>query len=317
MGGAETGRRPTWNEMLQRKWDEGKFVCVGLDSELGKIPQSAHRPGNEADFDVANTMVAFSRAIVDETRDLVCAYKPNLAFYIAHGDVGMQALQRTIIRIRDVAPRVPVILDTKDMDIDNTNLGYVQMAFEQCGADAITVNPYLGMVAAQPFLDQKDKGIIVLCKTSNKGSGEFQDLYIGMATLEPGEKRNDFLCFEKRIGRQLWEGGVPLYQYVAFRVAEHWNKHGNCSLVVGATYPEELAKVRQIVGDDMPILIPGIGTQGGDVEATVKAGQNSRGQGMIINASRSIIFASSGSDFAEAARRETLKLHNLINQYRN
>lgn len=322
MGGAETGRRPTWNEMLQRKWDEGKFVCVGLDSELGKIPEHAQvsdseHPKNYLGLCVAATITSFNNNIVDATKDLVGAYKPNLAFYIAHGDVGLVALRDTVLYIRTAAPDVPVILDTKDMDIDNTNLGYVQMAFEYCDADAITVNPYLGMVAAQPFLDQKDKGIIVLCKTSNKGSGEFQDLYIGMATLEPGEKRNDFLCFEKRIGRQLWEGGVPLYQYVAFRVAEHWNKHGNCSLVVGATYPEELAKVRQIVGDDMPILIPGIGAQGGDVEATVKAGQNSRGQGMFINASRSIIFASSGSDFAEAARRETLKLHNLINQYRN
>ncbi len=195
-----------------------------------------------------------------------------------------------MLRIHTVAPDVPVILDAKDMDIGNTNTGYVRMAFEYCQADAITINPYLGMEAAQPFLDQKDKGIIVLCRTSNKGSGEFQDLLI--------------------------KSDMPLYQYVASRVAKYWNKNGNCALVVGATYPNELAQVRRIVGD-MPILIPGIGVQGGDVEATVKAGRDSRGQGMIINASRSIIFASNGPDFAEAARRETLKLHNLINQYRN
>ncbi|MFZ3031569.1 MAG: orotidine-5'-phosphate decarboxylase [Candidatus Moraniibacteriota bacterium] len=302
----------TFNEMLKAKWNEGKFVCIGLDSEHEKIPQCIRvncptkREG----------ILRFNERIVNATGDKALAYKPNLAFYLGHGPWGFQALLETIEYIRRFAPDVPVILDAKDMDIGNTNVGYVQMAFEQCGADAITVNPYLGMEAAQPFLDQKDKGIIVLCRTSNKGAGEFQDLSIRLATMEPGQKREEFLRLEQQMGHELSDGSVPLYQYVAFRVAEYWNKNGNCALVVGATYPDELREVRRIVGD-MPILIPGVGAQGGDVEATVMAGKNSHGQGMIINSSRGIIFASYGSDFAEAARRETEKLNNLINQYRN
>ncbi len=303
----------TFNEKLQAKWNEGKFVCVGLDSELGKIPKCVRVLDSRH---LERDITLFNQVVVDATHDLACAYKPNLAFYIAHGDRGLWALRDTTQHIHTIAPDVPVILDAKSMDIGNTNAGYVQMAFEYCGADAITVNPYLGMEAAQPFLDQKDKGIIVLCRTSNKGAGEFQDCKVQLPTLYPGGKHEEFLQFEKRIGYQLSETCVPLYQYVAFHVAEHWNTNGNCALVVGATCPEELTRVRRIVGD-MPILIPGIGAQGGDVEATVKAGIDSRGQGMIINSSRGIIFASDGPDFAEAARRETEKLHNLINQYRN
>lgn len=310
MGGAQTGRRPTWNEKVHAKWSEGKTVCIGLDSELGKIPESVRGAVIENEV-----LIAFNGAIVDKTKDLAGAYKPNLAFYAEQGDVGFRALMMTIDGIRFAAPDVPVILDSKSMDIGNTNLGYVQMAFEHCDADAITVNPYLGMEAAQPFLDQKDKGIIVLCKTSNKGSGEFQDRLVVID--DPQEIADLEQLATPAVVNQRWVSLIAFYKLVAYRVSKYWNKNGNCSLVVGATYPEELAAVRRIVGDDMPILIPGIGAQGGDVEATVKAGQNSRGQGMFINASRSIIFASSGSDFAEAARRETLKLHNLINQYRN
>ena len=288
-----------FREMLEAQWAKGKFVCVGLDSEFGKIPLSAHRyeegyvvSETERCVKVADTIVAFNKAIVEATKDLVCAYKPNSAFYEAYGDQGLAALHRTIVDINSIAPDIPVILDAKRADIGNTNAGYAQMAFEYLGADAITVHPYLGREALQPFLDRKDKGIIVLCRTSNPGGGEFQD----RLTV------TDY-------------GNMPLYQYVALRVAKEWNKNGNCALVVGATYPNELAVVRQIVGD-IPILILGIGAQGGDVEATVKAGKDSRGQGMIINSSRGIIFASKGADFAEAARRETLKLHELINQYR-
>jgi orotidine-5'-phosphate decarboxylase len=175
------------------------------------------------------------------------------------------------------------------------------MAFDYLKADAITVHPYLGREALQPFLERKDKGIIILCRTSNPGSGEFQN--------------------EDVAGDNVPGGYMPLYKYVAHRVANHWNKNGNCAVVVGATYPEELAEVRKIVGD-MPILIPGVGFQQKDVplekqvEQVVSAGKDSRGQGMIINSSRGIIFASKGSDFAEAACRETIKLGELINQYR-
>lgn len=279
-----------FRKMLEAQWEKGNFVCVGLDSEFSKIPESARRSGNERDIDIANTIVAFNRAIVEATKDIVCVYKPNVAFYETHGSDGLNALHRTIVYIHYIAPDVPVILDAKRADIGNTNAGYVKAAFDFLQADAITVHPYLGREALQPFLDQKDKGIIVLCRTSNPGAGEFQDLRVSV-------------------------DGWKLYQLIAHYVARDWNKNSNCALVVGATYPEELEGVRQIVGD-MPILIPGIGAQGGDVEKTVKAGKDSRGKGIIINSSRGIIFASNGPDFAEAARRETIKLRDLINQYR-
>ena len=273
--------------MLEAKWAESKFVCVGLDSEFGKIPESIH-VGDEGEVHKGDTIVAFNRAVVEATKDLVCAYKPNIAFYEVHGAEGLGALRQTIADIHSIAPDVPVILDAKRADIGNTNAGYVKSAFDYLCADAITVHPYLGAEALQPFLVSPEEGVIVLCRTSNSGAGEFQDLLVD---------------------------GEPLYLHVARNVANEWNKNGNCALVVGATYPDELREVRKLVGD-MPILIPGIGAQGGDVEKTVTAGKDSRGRGMIINSSRGIIFASKETDFAQAARRETQKLHDLINKYR-
>ena len=266
-------------EMLKRKWQEGKFVCVGLDSDHDKIPEC-----------IKNAYVepwgihGFNTAIIDATRDIVCAYKPNIAFYEAQGSKGLEVLSSTISYIHQVARYVPVILDAKRADIDNTNNGYVKAAFEICGADALTVSPYLGSEALKPFLERTDKGIFVLCRTSNKGAGEFQDLIVGTSRL---------------------------YQVVADRVANAWNKNGNCGLVVGATTPEELEQVRRIVGD-MPILIPGIGAQGGDVEKTVRASLNKLGAGIVVNSSRGIIFASNGADFAEKACEKTMELHNEI-----
>lgn len=279
-------------KLCDDQFARGHFVCVGLDSELGKIPESAQvsdskHPENYLGLCAESTIFEFNECIVDATKDLVNAYKPNLAFYLEYGTKGISALRRTIRYIKDVAACVPVILDAKFADIGKTNTGYAKFAFEYLGADAVTVNPYLGGEALQPFLDYKDKGIIVLCRTSNRGSREFQSAH-----------------------------SQPLYQTVARHVVTDWNVNGNCALVVGATAVEELAEVRKIVGD-MPILIPDIGAQGGDLEATVKAGKDSRDQGMIINSSRGIIFASKSHDFAEAARRETLKLKNLINQYLN
>lgn len=299
----------TFNEKLQAKWNEGKFVCVGLDSELSKIPQSVLKQRFPVDFDDDGDFIFwFNREMVFATSDVASCYKLNLAFYVSHGDVGLRALRRSIESVREFDSDMPVILDAKSMDIGNTNLGYVQMAFEYCDADAITVNPYLGREAAQPFLDQKNKGVIVLCRTSNSGAGEFQDLRIEVQRNEAEVISGTVLPNRTYTAK--------LFQHVAYQVAHHWDVNDNCAVVVGATYPEELAQVRRIVGD-MPILIPGIGAQGGDVEATVKAGMDSGKQGMIINSSRGIIFASSGTDFAEAAQRETQKLHDLINQYRN
>lgn len=278
-----------FRKLLETQWSRGNFVCVGLDSRFSKIPRSAHKSvaGNRR-VSVTDTMVAFNRAIVEATYDLVCAFKPNVAFYEEHGLEGLAALRQTIVDINAIAPDIPVILDAKRADIGNTNEGYVAGAFDFLGADAITVHPYLGAEALQPFLAMKEKGIIVLCRTSNPGAGEFQDLLIA---------------------------NEPLYRVVARRVANVWNTNNNCALVVGATYPDELSEIRELVGD-MPILIPGIGAQGGDVQQTVAAGKNSHGFGMIINSSRGIIFASNGSDFAEIARQKTTELRELINQYR-
>lgn len=290
-----------FRQMLEAQWARDKFVCVGLDSEFSKIPESVRRSYTFG-VSIPEAICCFNREIVDTTGDIVLAYKPNAAFYEAHGDEGFVALRRTIVDIHAIAPDVPVILDAKRADIGNTNNGYVEMAFDYLGVDAITVNPYLGAEALQPFLARADKGIIVLCRTSNPGAGEFQDRRVNISN-------------ETRFELNTYAKTFPLYQVIAYQVAKVWNKNGNCGLVVGATHPDELREVRKLVGD-MPILIPGIGAQGGDVEKTVKAGVDSRGYGMIINSSRGIIFASQEADFAEAARRETEKLHNLINQCR-
>ncbi|MCP6720236.1 MAG: orotidine-5'-phosphate decarboxylase [Patescibacteria group bacterium] len=303
--------------LLEARWAQDLFVCVGLDSDLSKIPEAAQVSDKTypVGLDPTATIFGFNSAIVDATKDLVCAYKPNIAFYEAHGGAGWLALYQTVTYIHEVAPEVPVILDAKRADIGNTNNGYVR-AFELLQVDAITVNPYLGAEALQPFLDQKDRGIIVLCRTSNPGAGEFQDMVVSVseeqfANISRGQPVSDSEFSMPRT--------MPLYQYVAYRVAARstgWNKNGNCAIVVGATYPGELREVRQQIVGDMPILIPGIGKQGGDIEKTVAAGIDSRGQGIIVNSSRGIIFASGGSDFAEAARRETVKLSDTINDCR-
>lgn len=263
-----------FGELLARNQEIGKCVCIGLDSDAAKIPGPA----------APQHVVTFNKRIIFETHNIVGAYKPNLAFYEARGSEGLDNLRSTISYINQVAPHVPVIGDGKRADIGNTNDGYVSFLFDWLGVDAVTLSPYLGGEALAPFLKRKDKGVFILCRTSNPGAGEFQDL----------------ICDDK-----------PLYQHVAQHVADGWNTRRNCGLVVGATYPDELRQVRKIVGD-MPILIPGIGAQGGDLEATIKAGKGKTSPAMLINSSRGIIFASEGKDFAEAARRETEKLHQAI-----
>ncbi|NCU42552.1 MAG: orotidine-5'-phosphate decarboxylase [Candidatus Moranbacteria bacterium] len=294
-------------KMLENQWSKGNFVCVGLDSEFTKIPRCAQIRNVHRELDIKKTLVQFNCAIIKATRDLVCAYKPNTAFYEAYGSDGIEALQQTIASIHTIAPDVPVILDAKRGDIGNTNAGYVSMAFDFLQADAITLHSYLGSEALEPFLERSDKGIFVLCRTSNLGAGELQDLTINVPV-------NGIPSFIGNIGMKA-PRAMPLYQYLAYRVSRQWNRNGNCALVVGATYPDELRDVREIVGD-MPILIPGIGAQGGDVGKTVSAGKDAHGQGMVINSSRAIIFASQNEDFAEIARDKTKILHNLINQYR-
>lgn len=285
-----TGPVRTFRQRLEARWDRGLFVSVGLDPDWDRLPDSVKvAAGPNPDDDArALAVTGFCNAIVDGTADLAGAFKPNAAFFERFGPPGQAALGAVMRHIGASAPDVPVIYDAKRGDIGSTNRGYAEDAFDRLGADAITVHPYLGRDALAPFLDRADRGTIVLVRTSNPGGGEFQDLRID---------------------------GEPLYRVVARRVAEAWNRKGNCAVVVGATYPEELAEVRRIVGD-MPILIPGIGAQGGDLRRTVEAGRDPKGRGMIINSSRGIIYASAGADFAEAARAETMRLNREIESIR-
>jgi len=280
----EQSPRSEFVKKLEVNWTKGNFVCVGLDTDYAQMPETAKRSKSPSD-DVFH----FNAEIIDATADLVCAYKPNVAFYEASGNEGMKALRESIKYIKDSYPDIPVILDAKRGDIGNTNMGYVQATFDksELDADAITVHPYLGKEAMKPFLERADKGVIVLVRTSNPGAGEFQDLPVG-------QKQE------------------PLYQAIARNVAQSWNTNGNCGVVVGATYPDELAEVRTIIGD-MPILIPGIGAQGGDIEATVRAGKNSNARGIILSSSRGIIYASKNADYTQAARKATVTLHDLVN----
>lgn len=257
------------------------LLCIGLDSNPDKLPSNL--------VEQAEPQFAFNKAIIDATADLVCAYKPNAAFYEGAGADGIIQLQKTCKYILETYPDIPIILDAKRADIGSTNGGYTQFAFEYLRADAITLHPYLGKEALEPFLARKDKGLIILCRTSNPGANEFQDLQ---------------------------STGKKVYQIVARAVQSDWNTNGNCLLVVGATYPEEMAEIRKIVGDTMVFLVPGVGAQGGDIEQTLKAGLTSRHDGLIISSSREIIFASNGTDFAEAARTKAIATRDEINKYR-
>jgi len=289
-------------KVASRVAEVSSCVCLGLDSDWEKLPPCVKAEKFKED------VFRFNRALIDATRDILLAIKANAAFYEAHGGEGKQALKRTFDYCRQKAPGVIRIVDYKRADIGNSNLGYVAEAFEYFGADAVTVNPYFGREAMLPFLDKQDKGIIVLCKTSNPGGGEFQDLMVRPPMVGTS--------LAVSLANLLDENGqLPLYQYVAYQVAQEWNKNDNCALVVGGTYPEQTGRVRKIVGD-MPLLIPGLGKQGGTAQEVVPLAQDSQGGGMIINSSRDIIFASAGSDFAEAARRKTIELRDEINRYR-
>jgi len=272
-------------ETLRQAWrTNDSLVCVGLDPEPSRFPAVLR--------DNADAIFAFCRAIVDATADLVCCYKPQIAYFAAHR--AEDALERLIAHIRTRHPGVPVILDAKRGDIGSTAQQYAIEAFDRYGADAVTLNPYLGRDSVQPFLDRADKGVILLCHTSNPGAGDLQDLLVrGTAGDE-----------------------MPLYQHVAASIARGWNTHGNCALVVGATYPEQLAAVRALVGD-MPVLVPGIGAQGGDIDAVIRHGATVDGTGLMISSSRAILYASAGEDFADAARCATIELRDAINRARS
>ncbi len=254
------------------------ILCVGLDIDKEKMPKLLFESSKDPYFE-------FNKSIIDATKDLVCAYKLNMAFYEVLGKESFELLENTIDHIpKDVV----IILDGKRNDIGNTARKYAQSLFETLNADAVTVNPYLGEDGVKPFLEYKDKCSFILCRTSNPSAVDFQDLKMQQ---------------------------MPLYQQVAEKIKE-WSVHGNCGAVVGATYPEELKTIRSILGEDVPLLIPGIGKQGGDVEKTVKYGTNGKGEMAIINSSRGIIYAGKDENFADASKNATISLKDEINKYR-
>ena len=266
-----------FHDRLDAAWaDSGSMLMVGLDPDTSRFPpQLLGRP---------DAVFEFCRGIVDATAPYVCGFKPQIAYFAAlAAEEQLEALCRYI---REKHPGLPLVLDAKRGDIGSTAEQYAREAFERYGADAVTVNPYMGHDSVAPYLEWDDRGVIVLCRTSNPGGSDLQFL----------EDRD----------------GTPLYLRVASMVAEKWDRGGQCGLVVGATFPQEIAKVRERVGD-MPLLIPGIGAQGGSVPDTVLAGRNSRHTGMMINSSRAILYASSGDDWRDAAARVARETRDAIN----
>jgi orotidine-5'-phosphate decarboxylase len=266
-------------QALRARWsDADTLVCVGLDPEPAKFPaRFAHDP---------DAVFGFCRDIVDATAEYACAFKPQIAHFAALG--AEDALARLIAHVHAAHPGIPVILDAKRGDIGSTAMHYAAEAFDRYAADAVTANPYLGRDSVQPFLDRADRGVVILCRTSNPGAGDLQDLVVD---------------------------GRPLYRHVAEKVARDWNGHGNCALVVGATWPEQLREVRAIAGD-MPLLVPGVGAQGGDAEAVVRNARTADGTGLLVSSSRAILYASTGDDYATAAGAAARDLRDLLNRHR-
>lgn len=257
------------SKLDQQAQKNGSLLCVGLDSNINRLPKRFLKE--------EHPQFEFNKWIIEQTHQYVCAYKPNLAFYEARGAAGWNELTMTTKHLRQNHPDIFLIADAKRADIGSTNEGYVTAILDELGFDAITLSPYLGREALEPFLERQDKACIILCRTSNPGAGEFQDLEAE---------------------------GKPIWLHVAEKVVGDWNKHDNCMLVVGATYPKELEQVRQTVGE-MWLLVPGVGAQGGDLEAVLKVGLNSQDRGLVINSSRGIIFA-------DDPREEAKKLFEAI-----
>lgn len=266
-------------EKLRRSWEKSNsLLCIGLDPDINKFPESIKK-SSEPYF-------AFAKQIIDSTADLACAFKPQIAYYAAVG--AESELKKTVEYIKKHYPNVAVILDSKRGDIGSTAEMYAREAFERYDADAVTVNPYLGTDSLEPFYKYKDRGTIILCRTSNSGAVDLQNLMVD---------------------------GKPLYQKVAEKASRDWNTNKNLMLVLGATYPKELSEVRAIA-PEIPFLVPGVGAQGGDIKAVVEAGKTKDGTGLVINSSRAIIFASQKDDFAQAARKVAQATRDEINRYR-
>ena len=269
-------------KLLAASRRNNSLICIGLD------PEEAHLPPHL--LDQPDPILSFNRAIIEATADLVCAYKPNLAFYEARGPAGLLTLQETL---RLIPPDIPTIGDAKRGDTANTARQYARALFEVYHFDAITAHPYLGRDSLQPFLDYHDKGIFIVCRTSNPGARDFQD-----ALVQTGAATE-----------------APLYEYVARQVLE-WDTVGNVGLVVGATYPTELQRIRQIA-PSLPILIPGVGAQGGDLRSAARNGVDAAGERAIIAISRAIIYAGKGRDFATVAAQAVRNLRDTANQARH
>lgn len=270
----------TFIASLAAAWQKNdSLLCVGLDPDPARFP--AHLKGRD------DAIFEFCKGIVDATADLVCSFKPQIAYFAARR--AEDQLEALIAHIHAKHPGIPVILDAKRGDIGSTAEQYAVESFERFQADAITVNPYMGRDSVEPYLAWPDKGVILLCRTSNPGGSDLQFLDVG--------------------------GGEKLFERVARLVATEWNTTGQCALVVGATFPAEIARVRELTGT-LPLLVPGIGAQGGDIEATVKAGKTLGGTGLMINSSRAILYAGQGEDYADAARQAALETRDAINRYR-
>ncbi len=260
-------------KLLNASHRNKSLLCVGLDPDPRLMPEKVG-------------VLEFNRLIIEATFDLVCAYKLNLAFYEALDEEGFHTLKNTV---KHISQDIPIIGDGKRGDIGNTAKAYARAIFKNLNCDAATVNPYLGFDSVAPFIEYREKGVFILCRTSNVGASDFQSLR----------------CEEAGAASR------PLFEIVAQRASE-WNTQGNIGLVVGATYPDEIRSIRENY-PDMPLLIPGIGAQGGDLALAVRYGVDASGKRAIINSSRQIIYASAGKDFAQAARRVALALRDQIN----
>lgn len=270
----------TFLQKLQKSWhNSGSLLTVGLDPDPARFPREIS--------DKPDAIYRFCREIVDATASSACAIKPQIAYFASQR--AEDQLEQLCHDIRTHYPHLPVILDAKRGDIGSTAEQYAREAFDRYGADAVTVNPYMGTDTLEPYLARPDKGVIVLCRTSNPGGSDLQ-------FIESAD-------------------GTPLYLHVARMAAQRWNANGQCALVVGATFPAEIARVREIVAD-MPLLVPGIGAQGGDIDATVAAGLNSQGTGLMINSSRAIMYAGSDENWRDAAAQAALRTRDAINAAR-
>jgi orotidine-5'-phosphate decarboxylase len=271
-------------KLLIASRQQNSLLCVGLDPEQGRFP------GALRVMPIEKAVIHFCRAVIEATAPFACAFKPNIAFFEVLGPSGMRVFQEVLSAI---PTHIPVIVDAKRGDLDNTARNYASTIFDIYGCDAVTVNPYLGYDSVAPFLAYREKGIILLCRTSNPSARDFQDLLV---QDKDGQLR-------------------PLYEVVAWRV-QTWNEAGNCGLVVGATYPQELQTIRSIC-PTMPLLVPGVGAQGGDLAASVRAGVDKHGERAMLAVSRSILYAGNGPDFATLAGQEAQRLRNLINEARS